>query len=156
MNIISHRGNLYGQDSSTENSPKQIEGCIQSGFDCEIDLRSHQGCLYLGHDTCQYRIDLNWLVERSEVLWIHCKDSETLTYLKNFGAKLNYFWHETDKHAITSKGIFWNYPGGPITSDCIVVLPESWWVASIHSPLSEALGICTDFPYRFREELKLA
>lgn len=154
MNIISHRGNLYGRDSSTENSPRQIEKCIRLGFDCEVDLRSHQGNFYLGHDTFQYKIELAWLVEKSEVLWIHCKDSETLIYLKKFGAEFNYFWHETDKHAITSKGFFWNYPGGPITSDSIVVLPETWWIATKHSPLSEALGICTDFPLRFREEFK--
>lgn len=154
MKFIAHRGNLEGQNSSTENLPSQIEKCIQLGFDCEIDVRSHQGHLYLGHDKFQFKIDINWLIDKSEALWVHCKDSEALTYLKKFGTKLNYFWHENDKHAITSKGVFWNYPGGPITNDSIAVLPETWWVPANHRPLSEAFGICTDFPNRFREELQ--
>ena len=142
MRIISHRGNLYGQDSLTENSPKQIEQCIQSGFDCEIDLRSHQDCLYLGHDTFQYKIDLNWLIERSEVLWIHCKDSETLTYLKKFGTKLNYFWHETDKLTITTSGYLWCYP------NTFVNHVKAVWLdlgdAVLPNTIPKIYGICGD------------
>ena len=155
MKIISHRGNLEGPDLSTENSPGQIEKCLELGFECEIDLRIWNGELYLGHDAAQYSITLDWLSSRSEMLWVHCKDSHSLTFLNRLDQKFNYFWHENDKHAITSKGNFWNYPGGPITNDSVAVLPEKWWKASLHIPLSEALGICTDFPIRFREELNL-
>lgn len=152
MKIIAHRGNLYGEDKSTENSQKQIERCIKLGFDCEVDLRIHAESLYLGHDTIQYEINLDWLTKKSESLWIHCKDSESLSFLRRYGPNLNYFWHETDKHSITSKGILWNYPAGPITSDAIAVLPEKWWNPSTHRSLTEALGICTDFPLKFRDE----
>jgi len=155
MKIISHRGNLDGPDSSIENSPKQIEKCLDLGFECEIDLRINNGKPYLGHDSAQYSITLDWLLARLNLIWIHCKDSESLSFLKKAGEKFNYFWHENDKHTITSQGIFWNYPGGPITSDSIAVLPENWWEKSQHHPLSQALGVCTDFPVKFREELKL-
>ena len=155
MKIISHRGNLEGPDLATENSPAQIEKCIELGFECEVDLRIHNEELYLGHDNAQYPITIDWLLSKSKVLWIHCKDSESLSFLKKKGQNLNYFWHETDKHTITSQGYFWNYPGGPITSDSVAVLPENWWSKPSHLPLAESLGICTDFPLRFREELNL-
>lgn len=154
MRIISHRGNLDGPDLSVENLPQQIERCLELGFECEIDLRTRGGELFLGHDTCQYEIDLAWLMKNSNSLWIHCKDSESLSLLKRSDGRLNYFWHETDKHTITSKGVFWNYPGGPITNDSIAVLPETWWNPSSHDPLKGAMGICTDFPKKFRKELE--
>ena len=39
MKIISHRGNIEGPNSSTENFPDQINDCINRGYDVEIDLR---------------------------------------------------------------------------------------------------------------------
>ena len=155
MKIISHRGNLEGPEAYLENSIGQIEKCFDLDLECEVDLRLRDGKLFLGHDYAQYEISIDWLVKNSSLLWIHCKDSESLSFLKKTKADLNYFWHENDKHTITSKGFFWNYPGGPITQDAISVLPENWWKPSIHQPLTYALGICTDFPTRFRKKLNL-
>lgn len=155
MKIISHRGNLEGPDLSRENYPGQIEKCLELGFECEIDLRIRDGELFLGHDTAQYAITMDWLSSNSHALWIHCKDSHSLSLLKKEDPKFNFFWHEHDRHAITSRGIFWNYPGGPITDDSVAVLPEKWWDRRLHDSITRALGICTDFPIRFREELKI-
>lgn len=155
MNMISHRGNLDGPNALIENSPDQIERCLELGFECEIDLRTKNQKLFLGHDTYQYEISIDWLSKHAGSLWIHCKDSESLSFLKGLKGDFNYFWHETDKHTITSKGVFWNYPGGPITGDSIAVLPETWWNPLSHRPLKEAMGICTDFPNKFRQEMKL-
>jgi len=149
MKIISHRGNLDGPNLSVENSPQQIEKCLKLGFECEIDLRTREGKLFLGHDICQYEIELAWLLRNSSALWIHCKDSESLSLLNRLDERLNFFWHESDKHTITSKGLIWNYPGGPITNDSIAVLPEEWWDSKSHIPLKESFGICTDFPRFF-------
>jgi hypothetical protein len=155
MKIISHRGNLEGPDLLTENSPSQIEKCLELGFDCEIDLRILNGELFLGHDSAQYSISIEWLLSKSQMLWIHCKDSHSLSFLKKRDPKFNFFWHENDRHTITSRGIFWNFPGGAITDDSIAVLPENWWDLDLHGAITRSLGICTDFPIRFREELKL-
>ena len=155
MKMISHRGNLAGPDLSTENSPKQIEKCLELGFDCEVDLRIRNSEPYLGHDSPQYSISLDWLASKSHMLWIHCKDSDSLIFLRKADTKFNFFWHENDKHTITSKGVFWNYPGGPINNASVAVLPEIWWDSHLHESINKALGICTDFPIRFREDLKL-
>jgi hypothetical protein len=40
----------------------------------EIDVRSINGELWLGHDEPQYRIDHNWLDKRRNYLWLHCKN----------------------------------------------------------------------------------
>lgn len=153
MRIISHRGNLAGPDFSKENDPEQIEKCLGLGFDCEVDLRMLNGDLFLGHDRFQFEVSLAWLTGRADRLWIHCKDSEALFLVSQANLSLNFFWHETDKHAITSQGVLWNFPGGPITSNSIAVLPELWWQPTSHEPLHLALGICTDFPIKFRETL---
>ena len=39
MKLIAHKGNVNGPDSSKENTPAQIEWCIDNGYDVEIDVR---------------------------------------------------------------------------------------------------------------------
>ena len=39
MKLIAHRANINGPDSSTENSPDQIDKCIEQGYDVEVDIR---------------------------------------------------------------------------------------------------------------------
>ena len=51
MKLIAHKGNVNGPDSSKENTPAQIEWCIDNGYDVEIDVRynSENDKFYLGH-----------------------------------------------------------------------------------------------------------
>ena len=42
---------------------------IEKGFDIELDVGVYGNQLYLGHDTKEYLIDINWLLERSKNLW---------------------------------------------------------------------------------------
>lgn len=155
MRIISHRGNLNGPDSEIENLPEQIDKCIALGLECEIDLRYDKSQLYLGHDIGQYQIDLDWLIDRSSHIWIHCKDAYSLFYLTKSGVNLNYFWHDKDEHTLTSKGYIWSFPGAPVSAYSIAVLPERWRYPSFESKLNSALGICTDFPLKFRKDMSL-
>lgn len=149
MIFISHRGNLDGPDERTENSPLQIDKALKMGFDCELDIWFQDGNLYLGHDAGKYPIHFNWVLERSENLWVHCKNSEALYF---FSAKkeINYFWHNEEKHTLTSRGVLWNLPGQEPHPNAISVLPESH--ANLYSnPNSiNALGFCTDYPLKLR------
>jgi hypothetical protein len=150
MLIISHRGNLEGPDSVIENHPNQIDLCISKySMQVEIDLRIINGNYWLGHDEPIHKIDLDWLKLRSNFLWIHCKDIETLCTLRNDPdpQKLHYFWHQEDDYTITSKGYIWAYPGKemPIQTYSIAVMPE------IHcNDYSNYYGICTDYPEQFK------
>jgi hypothetical protein len=109
MKIICHRGNLNGPNPITENHPAQIDLCITSGYDVEIDLWFHLGEFYLGHDTGVYKIPFSYLLERKTSLWIHCKNQDALFELNNLG--FNYFWHQEDDVTLTSQEFIWAYPG---------------------------------------------
>ena len=91
MILISHRGNIDGKVIDYENNPDYIDKAIFLGYDVEIDLRFFNNNYYLGHDECQYKIDMKWLLKRKNKLWIHCKDTmQLLNYLISIKKK-NFF-----------------------------------------------------------------
>ena len=153
MRIISHRGNTDGPNSVMENSPQAIDYVLSHKFECEVDVwyQAESG-IFLGHDSAEYSIDINWILERSTKLWLHCKNFEALSYLLMFEKDLNLFWHQEDDHVLTSKGYIWSYPGKKVGKKAIGVLPEIW----DHSQmifLESCLGVCTDYPKKFDQEL---
>jgi hypothetical protein len=107
--IICHRANISGSDSNRENRLFAIVDCLSAGFDVEIDVRMFGEDLYLGHDERQEKIDLDFLLTHKDMLWVHCKDFESLNYLTN-KTDLNYFYHDKDEHTLTSWGYIWTYP----------------------------------------------
>jgi len=125
MKLIAHRGNTQGPNHSEENKKEYIEKAIEEGYDIEIDLWHKEHCYYLGHDKPQYHVPMSWLVKHKDVLWIHCKNQEALEKLSTSVISLNYFWHENDKHTLTSAGHIWSYPGQPHSSKSVVVMPET-------------------------------
>jgi hypothetical protein len=141
--LISHRGNIDGP-SADENKPSHILNAINLGYDVEIDLWYVNGVLYLGHDNPQYEIDYDFLLTRS--LWIHCKNIESLLYLKEKNNTNNYFWHQEDDVTITSLGYFWTYPGKKLTKYSIAVLPELKHFDNI----SISYGVCSDYIEKFK------
>ncbi len=153
MRIISHRGNLSGP-GERENDPDQIDICLKSGFDCEVDLWIENDKFLLGHDFGQYSISFDWLSDRERSLWIHCKNSHALTYLSDLkSTTLNFFWHEEDKYTLTSTKKVWVYPGHELLSDSVAVLPELWENNKRKSELLGCFAICTDYPEKYRREI---
>lgn len=141
MKLISHRGNLTGPNTVDENSPELVLDVLAKGFECEIDLWLDNNTLYLGHDGPQYRVSHDFLEKPG--LWIHAKNFDALVYLDNY-RNINYFWHQEDDFTITSKGYIWTYPGKPLASTSIAVMPER--VMNISSIKSLAVsGICSDY-----------
>lgn len=141
MKLISHRGNLDGQDKQRENKLWAIEDCINKGYDVEIDLWVDNNTLYLGHDTPETKITENILKKYKRNLWIHAKNFNSMNYL--LSTDLNWFWHETDKMTLTSKGIPWCYPNNWIEKGITVVLNK------IQIP-DYIFGICTDHIIYYR------
>ena len=86
MKLIAHKGNVEGPDPSKENTPEQIDWCIENGYDVEVDIRYNPETdkFYLGHDRPDSVVNWWWLAGRQANLWIHCKD---LTTLHEFTAK---------------------------------------------------------------------
>jgi len=142
MILISHRGNLNGPNEVRENSPYYIMEAITEGYDVEVDLWWVNGRVYLGHDEPQYEVSDEWLGERIDKLWVHCKNVESLNWIRS--TSLNYFWHEQDTLTLTSKNYMWVYPGKQPITGSIAVMPE------IHNDdISKCLGVCSDFIKRY-------
>jgi hypothetical protein len=144
MILISHRGNLNGPNEVRENSPYYIMEAIDEGYDVEVDLWWVDGKVYLGHDKPQYEVSDEWLGERIDKLWVHCKNFESLNWIRN--TSLHYFWHEQDTLTLTSKNYMWVYPGKQPIIGSIAVMPE------IHNDdISICLGICSDFIKKYND-----
>jgi hypothetical protein len=139
MKIIAHRGNTLGPDTENENNPDHITKALLLGFDVEIDLWVVDDALFLGHDLPQYAIDEEFL--HTPGLWIHCKNVHAMAYCKSKNIRNNFFWHQEDDMVLTSTGVVWTYPGKPLTSFSVAVMPESRPFRDLHT----AYGICTDF-----------
>jgi hypothetical protein len=139
MKFIAHRGNINGPDNN-ENNPDYILKTINLGYDCEIDVRYINGKLFLGHDTSDYEININFLLNNSQYLWIHCKNIEALNYLLNF-EELNIFWHQNDDYTLTSKQFIWCYPKMLSTEKSIILMPE---LNNFEIP-SDCYGVCSDY-----------
>ncbi len=151
MKLIAHRGNLSGPLSDQENSPTYIDSALSLGFDAEIDLWYERSSLFLGHDFPQYSTCIEWLMERSQKLWIHSKSIETIFYLSHH-LNLNYFFHNKDEVTLTSKNFLWTSPGLTLTSLSIDVMPELIYPKYCHeasSYIHNPYGVCTDFPINF-------
>ena len=145
--IISHRGNVNGKNESLENYPDYIDEAIKCQFDVEIDVWiKNEFEIFLGHDEPQYQVNISWLLERKDKLWIHCKNVEAIIYFNKIN-DFNYFWHQNDDVTLTSKSYIWAYPGKQPIENSIAVMPEVF-----NDDVSACLGICTDFPIRYKNE----
>jgi hypothetical protein len=136
MILISHRGNLFGKIEERENHPEYIDLALKSNYEVELDIWEKNRILYLGHDYPMYPIQLDWLLERKNKIWVHCKNISAIEYI--YSTDLNYFWHDTDTMTLTSKGYIWAYPGKQPIFNSIAVLPVS------NEDLSKCIGICSD------------
>ena len=147
MIYISHRGNLKGRNAERENQPEYIDEAINAGFDVEIDMWWVDGRVYLGHDGPQYEVDNEWLVDRVDKLWIHCKNVELLNWIRS--TILHYFWHENDTLTLTSKQYMWAYPGKQPIIGSIAVMPE------IHNDkIKKCVGVCSDYVKDYKDKTK--
>ena len=151
MILISHRGNIDGKNTERENHPSYIDEAIEAGYDVEIDIWYLEGRLFLGHDTPQYIVDINWLENRSPSLWIHCKNMDSLSYFNEYAdtisSQFNYFSHDVDMGVLTSHNYIWStnlYDRG------ILVLPEVF----NKEPMETTIGVCSDVIKKYKDESK--
>jgi len=137
MIYIAHRGNIYEKKPDQENTPEYISIALKSEINVEIDVWFMHGTFFLGHDNPQTPVNENFLYQ--DGLWIHAKNVEALNLLKN---KCNCFFHDHDDYTLTSKNYIWVYPGKPLVSGCVAVLPET--VNYSDEDLKKCYAICSD------------
>jgi hypothetical protein len=141
MKLISHRGNISGVCEDLENSENYIQKAIDLGYDVEIDVWYMDFNLYLGHDGPERKVRLDWLLDRSDKLWVHCKNFESLSFLSDFNLIL--FFHEKEDYTIISNGKIWAHNLSNIDSKCVIPLLTKkditeWTKTTVY-------GVCSDF-----------
>lgn len=141
--LIAHRGNTQGPDFERENRKEYLDAALHAGFDAELDVWVVKNQLFLGHDQAQYPVDLAWLEERANNLWVHCKNVEALAALAGTG--LNFFFHDSDSYTLTSHGFIWTFPGKELARQNAIAV----WLGPQDprrvEQYSSAEAICGDF-----------
>jgi hypothetical protein len=145
MIIISHRGNLYGPNSTYENSQDAIEYALRCGYHVEIDLwHIYDDDLYLGHTHPEHNVAPSFLKSNMDRLWIHCKNLGAMDWCITH--KMTHaFSHDRDDYVFTTSSYVWRYPNHAlnISANTIVCLPENCELETIPDTCA---GICTDYP----------
>lgn len=150
MRIISHRGNINGPIINQENKPEYIDKAISLGFDVEVDIRYIDGKFWLGHDTNDYDITINWLIDRKDKLWLHCKDLYSVYELSKIDASINKFCHSSDPYTLISNGGIWVHNINLKLNDtCIIPLINLKDICT-YKKEEKIYGICTDYPIRIK------
>lgn len=145
---IAHRGNIDGQDLENENKVSYIDLALNKGFDVEIDVWYKNKKFWLGHDQPNYFIDLSFLSDRKDNLWIHCKNCEALEQFSILDDDYNYFWHQNDCYTLTSKKYVWAYPNEKVCGyKAICVMPERNNIIDF----TNWHGICSDIVGMIRD-----
>jgi len=145
MIIISHRGNIRGPVPDKENRPSYIDCAIGNGYHVEIDVRSIDGELWLGHDEPQYKVDHNWLDKRRHYLWLHCKNLEAAKECWSYHS----FCHTEDPFTYTSTGKIWLHDiSMKIDQNVIIPLIDKNDITGLTDTtfFDMAYGVCTDYP----------
>lgn len=150
MKIISHRGNISGKNIAKENEPNYIDVALNLGYDVEIDIRSIDNQLWLGHDEPQYKIDHNWLDKRRHYLWLHCKNIASAKECWAYHS----FCHSEDPFTYTSVGKIWmhgeNKNYDELDQSIIIPLISEEDVKNfMKEDFKQPYGICTDYPAIF-------
>lgn len=147
MKYIAHRGNINGRIEEYENYPPYIDSAIKLGYDVEVDIRMVNGIFFLGHDTSEYAITEQWLRDRGDKLWIHCKNTEVIEWFSSVGG-FNYFWHQNDDYTLVSNGFVLVKPGAKLIKNSICCMPEMELVGDI----TNCYAIMTDEIIKYKIE----
>lgn len=145
MIYIAHRGLIDGPNVKIENHPDTLEKAFGLGYDCEIDIWFIDGKPVLGHDSPQYEVTPQYVLDNSAGAWFHCKNFEALDWFnKQSFLGFEYFWHENDKFTLTCAGYIWTFPNNALGDTSICVLPELF--IPIEKCISlDCIGICSDY-----------
>ena len=136
--LIAHRGNFFGAKKERENTISYLTEALEKDFHIETDVWFINDQFYLGHDSPTELTDKHFLTQPK--VWCHAKQLNALYELLAIGAHC--FYHTVDSFTLTSRGYIWTYPGEPLTSRSICVLPKETTIPNV-------AGICSDDLSRF-------
>lgn len=142
--LISHRGNVDSITLELENSPSYIDAAINLGYDVEMDVRLIKGNLFLGHDTPDYEVSLQWLLDRKDNLWVHTKNFGALAYLIHHNLKI--FYHQKEDHTIINNcNVIWSHNLNEANENSIIPLLSDNDIQKFNNLNKKVYGVCSDF-----------
>jgi hypothetical protein len=150
MYLIAHRGNVRGRNEQRENTEDYILECLESGYDCEIDVWVIDNEIFLGHDYPCKKTSLEFCLKNKDHLWIHCKNSAALHLFIN--EPVNCFYHDKDDYTITSKGIVWGNIDSKCVSNMICVMPEKH-CHNTFGDFKDYIGVCSDYISHWKDNI---
>ena len=142
---IAHRGNLYGPNHKLENSPDYLDKAIDLGFDIEVDIWYTDNGFFLGHDRPDYKVDESYLDGISNNSWFHCKNFLAMDYVSKNLNSFNYFWQDSDRFSLTSKGYIWTNINEKEFSDRSVLVNLSVPDKEYMDSVANVYGVCNDY-----------
>jgi hypothetical protein len=138
IELISHRGNIYGVSREEENSLLYVEQAIKQGFSVEVDIWKIRSDLYFGHDCSRYLVSLEFLQKYEDKLYLHCKNHDVFEYF--YKSPFEIFWHIDEDFCITTKGKIWAKPNSCKLKNRIEVQLKY----EKNFEMQDLLGICSD------------
>ena len=147
MILISHRGNIDSVNNNRENTQSYIQEAIDLGYDVEIDVWcTSYDQLYLGHDKLDNYVKLDWLLNRKDNLWVHCKNFKALTKL--IESDLRVFYHTNEDYTIISDKHIWAHMPR-FDENCIIPLINksdimNWTPTQVYGVCSDYIGLLND------------
>jgi len=142
MEIISHRGNMFGPDENLENNPRTIE-MASNFFKVEVDIRKIGKDYWLGHDNPMYLVRFDWLIYLKPRLLLHCKNDDV--YNCHALSSFHRFRHEEEDTVTCSLGNVLKHPNYTPIPGSYNMMPEK----SKHETLETIFAssaVCTDYP----------
>lgn len=142
---IAHRGNVYGPKPELENSPEYLDKALSLGFDIEVDVWYTDNKFLLGHDSPQYKVSEQYLQDISINSWFHCKNFSAMNMLAKKFEGFNYFWQDSDRFSLTSKGYIWTNIHEKDFSDISVLVNLSKPDQEYINSTANVFGLCHDY-----------
>ena len=121
LRFIAHRGNISGKEVESENKIYYVLKALDQSYDVEVDVRSKEGEIYIGHDYCQEKFPFEKFQIHAHKMWIHCKDLESLRHFKSEVVGWNYFFHDNDLATLTSSGVIWLHENAGVVPGGVLV-----------------------------------
>lgn len=146
MILISHRGNVDNIQPKRENTKEYILEAIERGFYVEIDIWMKNGSLFLGHDSAENEVSVDWLNKFSDKLFIHSKNYSAFCYfMYENDISIPTFYHTIEDHVVIGNTkLVWSHNLKECNERSIIPLLDKESIKQINK-YSNVYGVCSDF-----------
>ena len=140
---------MDGPNPNYENQFDYIKSAFNTCGRVEIDLQTHNGMLYLGHDKPQEQVNSE-IIEflKRPGVYVHSKDTVSIPRLLTH--QCHVFYHESDPVVFTSRGYIWCFPGHYVKDITRAIWLDMPWCPLPRDKERHCWAVCGDYwdPYK--------